>query len=61
MSMKMNGYSPVPSPDGTKETYWETKAPGSEVLSSYVVEFLLKVASLRFLTSKAKDRTRWAV
>ncbi|EKX40617.1 hypothetical protein GUITHDRAFT_96294 [Guillardia theta CCMP2712] len=25
-------YSPVPSPEGTKETYWETKAPSSEVL-----------------------------
>ena len=25
-------YSPVPSPEGTKSTYWETKAPGSEVL-----------------------------
>eukprot|EP00960_Hanusia_phi_P052223 761330-Hanusia_phi.AAC.1 len=24
-------YSPVPSPEGTKETYWETKAPSSEV------------------------------
>lgn len=25
-------YSPVPSPDGTKETYWESKAPASAVL-----------------------------
>jgi hypothetical protein len=25
-------YSPVPSPEGTKETYWETKAPSSDVL-----------------------------
>lgn len=24
-------YSPVPTPEGTKETYWETKAPSSEV------------------------------
>nr|7Y7B_R Chain R, PsaR [Chroomonas placoidea]7Y8A_R Chain R, PsaR [Chroomonas placoidea] len=30
--MKMAGYSPVPSPDNTKETYWETKAPSSQVL-----------------------------
>mmetsp|Transcript_3720 Transcript_3720/g.8189 ORF Transcript_3720/g.8189 Transcript_3720/m.8189 type:complete len:131 (-) Transcript_3720:335-727(-) len=29
---KIKMYSPVPSPTGTKETYWETKAPGSEVL-----------------------------
>ncbi len=28
---KIKMYSPVPSPTGTKETYWETKAPGSEV------------------------------
>jgi hypothetical protein len=28
---KIRMYSPVPSPTGTKETYWETKAPGSEV------------------------------
>merc|ERR1711966_16675 len=25
-------YSTVPTPEGTKETYWETKAPSSEVL-----------------------------
>ena len=25
-------FSPVPTPEGTKETYWETKAPGSNVL-----------------------------
>merc|ERR1712127_666855 len=25
-------YSPVPTPEGTKETYWETKAPSSDVL-----------------------------
>eukprot|EP00961_Rhodomonas_salina_P029174 393424-Rhodomonas_salina.2 len=25
-------FSPVPSPEGTKETYWETKAPSSDVL-----------------------------
>ena len=25
-------YSPVPSPEGTKQTYWETKAPSSDVL-----------------------------
>jgi hypothetical protein len=24
-------YSPVPTPEGTKETYWETKAPSSDV------------------------------
>ena len=31
-------YSPVPTPEGTKETYWETKAPSSEVsLSLYFV------------------------
>eukprot|EP00283_Hemiselmis_rufescens_P010192 CAMPEP_0173432664 /NCGR_PEP_ID=MMETSP1357-20121228/10384_1 /TAXON_ID=77926 /ORGANISM="Hemiselmis rufescens, Strain PCC563" /LENGTH=132 /DNA_ID=CAMNT_0014397293 /DNA_START=44 /DNA_END=442 /DNA_ORIENTATION=+ len=29
---RMSGYSPVPSPDNTKETYWETKAPSSDVL-----------------------------
>eukprot|EP00285_Hemiselmis_virescens_P010262 CAMPEP_0173378528 /NCGR_PEP_ID=MMETSP1356-20130122/1676_1 /TAXON_ID=77927 ORGANISM="Hemiselmis virescens, Strain PCC157" /NCGR_SAMPLE_ID=MMETSP1356 /ASSEMBLY_ACC=CAM_ASM_000847 /LENGTH=132 /DNA_ID=CAMNT_0014331617 /DNA_START=26 /DNA_END=424 /DNA_ORIENTATION=- len=31
-SVMMSGYSPVPSPEGQKETYWETKAPASEVL-----------------------------
>jgi len=25
-------FSPVPTPEGTKETYWETKAPSSDVL-----------------------------
>ena len=27
-------YSPVPTPEGTKETYWETKAPSSDVSSN---------------------------
>lgn len=29
-------YSPVPTPEGTKETYWETKAPSSEVLHLFL-------------------------
>lgn len=24
-------YSPVPTPEGTQDTYWETKAPSSTV------------------------------
>ena len=42
-------YSPVPTPEGTKDTYWETKAPSSGVLgigkdvpsSSYAVASLV--------------------
>jgi hypothetical protein len=33
---KIKMYSPVPSPTGTKETYWETKAPGSEVFMFFL-------------------------
>ncbi len=35
---KIRMYSPVPSPTGTKETYWETKAPGSEV-KEYMIDY----------------------
>ena len=38
---KIRMYSPVPTPTGTKETYWETKAPGSEVY------FLLRTDMIR--------------
>lgn len=35
---KIRMYSPVPTPTGTKETYWETKAPGSEV-KEYMIDY----------------------
>ena len=41
---KIKMYSPVPSPTGTKETYWETKAPGSEVFHLTELSYLNSIS-----------------
>jgi hypothetical protein len=55
-------YSPVPTPEGTKNTYWETKAPSSDVLgigknvpaASYVAASVIAAAIGGYCTSEVQ-------
>jgi len=59
-------FSPVPTPEGTKETYWETKAPSSDVLGigkdvssgSYVVASVVAAAIGGYSTAQVWPLTQ---
>jgi hypothetical protein len=52
-------YSPVPTPEGTKETYWETKAPSSDVkFISSSVSIVFKQACMRHVKHQGVDYMR---